>query len=140
MHDMFITCFSGAVSLVTIHQPPVLPAALGRDVIMPCELQLQDEKLMSQPVLYWWKLDKDGDDFTRLLPSQPGNDGRVNLLDNNGTSLNKSVILTNVQWADSGKFRCKLSLHTDRNGSFRKKGNATSLVVYGKHAVTPHIY
>ncbi|XP_030606119.1 uncharacterized protein LOC115794643 [Archocentrus centrarchus] len=121
---------SGAVSLVTVHQPPVLSAALGRDVIMPCELQLEDEKLMSQPVLYWWKLNKEGDDFTPLIPSQLGNDSRVNLLDNNRTSSNKSIILTNVEWADSGKFRCKLSLQTHRGGSFRKKGNATSLVLY----------
>uniref|UniRef100_A0A3Q4N793 Ig-like domain-containing protein n=1 Tax=Neolamprologus brichardi TaxID=32507 RepID=A0A3Q4N793_NEOBR len=130
---MFTGCLSGAFSLVTVHQPAVLSAALGQDVIMPCELRLQDEKLLSQPILYWWKLNEMAADFIRLIPSQTPNNSRATLLDNNGTSTNKSMILKSVQWADSGKYRCKLSLHTERNGNFRQKGDTTSLVVYGKY-------
>ncbi|XP_004571157.2 uncharacterized protein LOC101483277 isoform X1 [Maylandia zebra] len=128
-----ILCFvvSGAFSLVTVHQPAVLSAALGQDIIMPCELWLQDEKLLSQPILYWWKLNEMAADFIRLIPSQTPNNSRATLLDNNGMSTNKSMILKSVQWADSGKYRCKLSLHTERNGNFRQKGDTTSLVVYG---------
>nr|XP_024660069.1 uncharacterized protein LOC112435591 [Maylandia zebra] len=98
---------------------------------MPCELRLQDEKLLSQPILYWWKLNEMAADFIRLIPSQTPNNSRATLLDNNGMSTNKSMILKSVQWADSGKYRCKLSLHTERNGNFRQKGDTTSLVVYG---------
>lgn len=130
---MFTGCLSGAFSLVTVHQPAVLSAALGQDIIMPCELRLQDEKLLSQPILYWWKLNEMAADFIRLIPSQTPNNSRATLLDNNGTSTNKSMILKSVQWADSGKYRCKLSLHTERNGNFRQKGDTTSLVVYGKY-------
>lgn len=130
---MFTGCLSGAFSLVTVHQPAVLSAALGQDIIMPCELRLQDEKLLSQPILYWWKLNEMAADFIRLIPSQTPNNSRATLLDNNGMSTNKSMILKSVQWADSGKYRCKLSLHTERNGNFRQKGDTTSLVVYGKY-------
>ncbi|XP_023150255.2 uncharacterized protein LOC111585109 [Amphiprion ocellaris] len=119
----------GVLSLVTVHQPPVLTAALGGDTIMPCELQLShDEKMVSTPVLYWHYLQQESN--KRLWqPSEPYK-GRVQLLDDNKKSWNKSIVLKEVQWADSGRYECKLTVTTQREGSFRKKGNLTSLAVH----------
>uniref|UniRef100_A0AAQ5YMD9 Ig-like domain-containing protein n=1 Tax=Amphiprion ocellaris TaxID=80972 RepID=A0AAQ5YMD9_AMPOC len=125
---------SGVLSLVTVHQPPVLTAALGGDTIMPCELQLShDEKMVSTPVLYWHYLQQESN--KRLWqPSEPYK-GRVQLLDDNKKSWNKSIVLKEVQWADSGRYECKLTVTTQREGSFRKKGNLTSLAVHGKYKI-----
>uniref|UniRef100_UPI0037E82914 uncharacterized protein isoform X1 n=2 Tax=Semicossyphus pulcher TaxID=241346 RepID=UPI0037E82914 len=118
---------SGRRSLVTVHQPPVLTSALGHAVMLPCELILPpDEKLLNPPVLYWDHLK--GDD-ARLWPRSEKYKNRVNLTDNNPNSLNKSILLKNAQWADSGKYLCKLSIVT-RGEKSRKFGNKTLLMVY----------
>ncbi|XP_074508751.1 uncharacterized protein LOC141778411 isoform X2 [Sebastes fasciatus] len=119
---------SGTRSLVTVHQPPALTAALGHDVIMPCHLNLSpDEKMKTPPILYWSQTqNKTGNLWT---PSKEYV-GRVDLLDNNPNTSNKSILLKNVQWADSGKYLCKLSVTLQRKKSFRSKGNETLLKVY----------
>ncbi|XP_026172691.1 uncharacterized protein LOC113136255 [Mastacembelus armatus] len=120
---------SGTHTWVTVHQPHVLIAALGHDVIMPCELRLpSNEKITAPPVLYW--LYTTHTDNPRLWIPSDKYMGRVNLVDKNDNSSNKSIALKNIQWADSGKYLCKLSITTKRENSFRRKGNETLLMVY----------
>ncbi|XP_039974423.1 uncharacterized protein LOC120784578 isoform X2 [Xiphias gladius] len=122
--------FPGTRSLVTVHQPPVLTAALGNDVILPCQLEVSnDEKMLTPPVLYWVHLTQDKENPRLWTPSEKY-DQRVELLEKNPNSSNKSVLLKNVQWADNGKYLCKLSITTERHKSFRRKGNETLLMVY----------
>ena len=126
----FITALSGSCCLVTVHQPPVITAALGHDVIMPCQLNLSpDETLLTVPVLYWTLISQDAEEHRLWEPSEVY-EGRVQLLDENLNSLNKSILLRNVQWADNGKYECKLSVITETK-RFRSKGNETLLTVYG---------
>lgn len=122
---------SGTCSLVTVHQPPVLTTALGHDVIMPCHLNLShDEKMVTPPVLYWLCLTHNNTNNGRLWSHSEKYKGRVDLLDNDPNSSNKSIVFKNVQWADGGKYLCKLSITTQRDKSFRRKGNETLLRVY----------
>ncbi|XP_040899391.1 uncharacterized protein LOC121185402 isoform X1 [Toxotes jaculatrix] len=119
---------SGTYSRVAVHQPPVLTTALGNDVLMPCHLKVShDEKVLTTPVLYWVYLTQEN---SRLWVPSEKYAGRVDLLDKNQTSSNKSILLKNVQWADNGKYLCKLSITTERHGSFRRKGNETLLMIY----------
>ncbi|CAK6964262.1 uncharacterized protein LOC121906110 [Scomber scombrus] len=114
---------SGTRSLVTVQQPAWLTAALGHDVIMPCKLNLShNEKMQATPVLYW-KYNSSVD----VYPPSDQYEGRVNLVDD-VNSTDKSILLKNVQWTDSGKYMCKLSIMTKT--SFRKKGNETLLIVH----------
>ncbi|XP_072249486.1 uncharacterized protein [Leuresthes tenuis] len=128
---MFLFMLSGSLSLVTVYQPPVIAAARGVDVIMLCELRLSQNEIMSNsPVLYWLFLEEANTEKSRLWHPSDAYKERVNLLDNGQNSLNKSILLKNVQWADSGKYVCKLSITIKNNGSFRKSGNQTTLKVY----------
>ncbi|KAK5862012.1 hypothetical protein PBY51_017445 [Eleginops maclovinus] len=121
---------SGTYSLITVYQPPVLPAALGYDIIMPCELRLtHDERMDTIPVLYWMYLTEDGTDEIVVWSQVENYSGRTECLNNNQNSSNKSILFKNVQWADSGRYLCKLSI-IKRNKSFRNKGNKTLLMVY----------
>ncbi|XP_041798854.1 uncharacterized protein LOC121610688 [Chelmon rostratus] len=121
---------AGTCSLVTVHQPPVLTTALGHDVVMPCQLNLShDDKMVTPPVLYWVYLSEDTENARVWTPSEKYKE-RVHLLDNDLYSSNKSISLKNVQWADSGKYLCKVSVATKRDERFRRKGNETLLMVY----------
>ncbi|KAM6935113.1 uncharacterized protein PEZ65_005536 [Lycodopsis pacificus] len=136
---VFYFMVAGTRSLVTVHQPPVLIAALGHDVMMPCLLNLShDERMVTVPVLYWMYLTQGNTDNPRLWPSSGKYEGRVERLDKSRNTSIKSVVLKNVQWADSGKYLCKLSITTERDKSFRKKGNETSLKVYDTMIFTAH--
>ncbi|XP_060906017.1 uncharacterized protein LOC132983636 [Labrus mixtus] len=120
---------SGTCSLVTVHQPPVIMAALGRAVVLQSNLILSpDEKMSAQPVLYWDHLKGDSDS-ARLWPSSKSYKSRVALMDSNEDSFNKSILLKNVQWDDSGKYLCKLSITTEGK-KFREQGKPTLLMVY----------
>ncbi|KAM9851783.1 uncharacterized protein ACBR49_004934 isoform 2-T2 [Aulostomus maculatus] len=121
---------SGDLTLVTVHQPPVLAAALGHDVIMPCQLSVsQDEKTEISSILYWIHTTSDTGNSALWLPSQKYR-GRVDLLDNNSKSSNKSIRFQKVQWADSGRYLCKVTITTEGDLSFRRRGNETLLMVY----------
>lgn len=134
LHQVKQTLFPGTVSLVSVHQPPVHATPLGKDATMQCQLKVSpDEEMQSVPVLYWSLLTGDKKN-PRLTPNpSPTYEGRVDVLATNRDSTNKSILLKNVQWADSGKYECKLSLKTKKSNSFREKGNGTLLVVYGKY-------
>ncbi len=109
----------------------MLATALGQDVMMPCQLSLS-EKIVIPPVLYWVYLIEDIES-TRLWEESDGKyKNRVNLLDHDKFSSNKSILLKNVQWDDSGKYLCKLSVSTETDGRFRAKGNKTFLMIHGK--------
>ncbi|XP_034554196.1 uncharacterized protein LOC117823205 [Notolabrus celidotus] len=54
---------------------------------------------------------------------------RVQLMDDNINSRNKSILLKGVQWADSGMYQCKLSITTEREKG-RKLGGGTVLMIY----------
>ncbi|XP_028984493.1 uncharacterized protein LOC114842790 [Betta splendens] len=120
---------SGTDCLFTVHQPPAASAALGRDVVLPCQLRSSPHVRMGHPpVLYWEHLSHR--DCPKLWPVSEGYKGRVERLDNNSQSANMSILLKHVQWADAGKYQCKLSIHPEKMRSFRKKGNETLLTVY----------
>lgn len=130
---LFLYLFSGTRSLITVHQPPLLTAALGHNVTMPCQLSLSDnEKFRTTPVLYWMYNSKLHLLFGSDSEYKERHEGRVHILDNNKSSSNKSILLKYVKWDDSGKYLCKLSFTTETN-SFREKGNETLLIVYGKY-------
>ncbi|XP_051263364.1 uncharacterized protein LOC127367511 isoform X2 [Dicentrarchus labrax] len=114
---------SGTCSLVTIHQPPVLTTALGHDVVMPCHLT-HDEKMLTPSVLYW----TDTNNVRVWRPSE-NYEGRVDLLDHDVLSLNKSLLLRKVKWTDGRKYLCKVSI-TLQDKRFRMSGNGTLLMVY----------
>lgn len=110
----------------------MLTTALGHDVVMPCSLSDNQTMIIDTPVLYWSNAHGD-----KLLSSDSVKyEGRVDRVDKNLNSSNKSILFKNVQWADSQKYLCKLSVKTkkDKNG-FRIKGNQTLLLVYGKYKV-----
>lgn len=116
--------------MVAVHQLPVVTTALGHDVIMPCHLSSKVE-LRNTPVLYW--VDNDN---AKLWPPSEKYKERVDLLDQNSKSSNHSIILKNVQWADSGKYVCKLSIiTTDTSKRSRIKGNETLLIIYGEYKI-----
>ncbi|KAK5921994.1 hypothetical protein CgunFtcFv8_019302 [Champsocephalus gunnari] len=128
---------SGTNSLVTVYQPPVLTAALGHDVIMPCQLSLTDDKRMqTPPVLYWMYLTEGSSDESIVWSYSENYTGRTECLDNNQNSSNKSILFRNVQWADSGRYLCKLSIKNN-NKSFRRKGNKTLLMIYDTMIFNP---
>uniref|UniRef100_A0A3B4X6Z0 Ig-like domain-containing protein n=1 Tax=Seriola lalandi dorsalis TaxID=1841481 RepID=A0A3B4X6Z0_SERLL len=107
------------ISLATpsLLRPPVLAAARGNDVTMQCQLQLShDEKMLTVPVLYWLRLTPGHENLRLWRPSVTYKE-RVALLDKNSNSTNKSILLRNVQWADSGKYLCKLSITTEKGKS-----------------------
>ncbi|XP_036930421.1 uncharacterized protein LOC119006140 isoform X1 [Acanthopagrus latus] len=125
----FLFMVSGTCSQGTVHQPPVLTAALGHDAIMPCQLILSDNvKMVIPPVLYWAVLPQESDD-DKLWPPSENYKERVDLLDKDLYSPNKSVLFRNVQWADSGRYQCKVSI-TTKDGRFRRLGNTSLLVVH----------
>ena len=67
------------------------------------------------------------------MPLSDKNKERVQILDDSKNSSDKSILLKNVTWADSGKYLCKLSITTEDNGSCRKNGSESLLIVYGKY-------
>ncbi|XP_042346336.1 uncharacterized protein LOC121946004 [Plectropomus leopardus] len=116
---------------VTVHQPPVLTAALGHDVTMLCHISLSHNvKMVNPPVLYWVYIPEDGKDKPRLWTPSAKYVGRVDLVDTSPKTLNKSILFKNVQWADSGRYLCKVSITIEKDNRFRKLGNETLLMVY----------
>ena len=112
----------------------MITAALGHDAIMPCQLNLSDNvKMVIPPVLYWAVLPQESDD-NKLWPPSENYKERVDLLDKDLYSPNKSVLFRNVLWADSGRYQCKVSI-TTKAGRFRRLGNTSLLVVHGKYNI-----
>lgn len=115
---------------MTVYQPSVVSTALGHDVIMPCLLQVPpDEKMLTLPVLYW--VFEQHVNNLKVWPPSDRYEGRVELRNKN--SSDKSIILKKTQWADSGKHLCKLSITTEKDRSYRSRGNESLLMVYGKY-------
>lgn len=123
----FIT--SDVSSEATVEQPAMLTAALGQDKVLPCHLKVSPgDRITNQPVLYWI-YQKDN---IKLWEPTGKYHGRVKLVDQNPDSLIKSIIFKRVEWEDKGKYQCKVSVTTQQNGSLRKKGTETELLVYGQ--------
>ena len=89
--------------------------------------------MLITPVLYWMY-----NSTLKVVPSSDKYKERVHTLDNTNSS-DKSILLKNVMWADSGKYLCKLSITTE-DQSFRKKGNETLLIIHGKCKVWDFLY
>ncbi|XP_029928040.1 uncharacterized protein LOC115373681 isoform X2 [Myripristis murdjan] len=123
---------SGIHSLITVHQDPVVVTSLDDDVTLPCELTLsREERLTKVPVLYWEYLKSEQPGmWPKVWPASENYMGRVERLDNDFNSTNKSIRFKSVRWEDSGMYQCKLSIHTARGGSERKKGSGTLLLVH----------
>lgn len=110
----------------------MLTVTLGHDVTMPCHISQQEEAIAST-YLYWQKLNGSTEESRQLSESE-GYRKRVERLDNDQLSANLSILLKAVQWADSGKYLCKLSYYipsTDKR--YRAKGNTTLLLIRGKY-------
>ncbi|XP_027869407.1 uncharacterized protein LOC114142360 isoform X2 [Xiphophorus couchianus] len=107
--------FPAAVAEFSLWQPAVVAGPLGHSVLLPCQLQdSQREKLLNRPVLYWEVHGK----------QLPFNENKTS------ASPNKCIELSEVRWSDGGTYECKLSIRTDKRGSFRLKGNKTTLIVH----------
>lgn len=118
-------------SRLTLQQPPIITATLGHDVTMPCHIPHQEDAITST-ILYWAKLNEGTE--TSLLSESEGYHKPVKRLDNDQHSANLSMLLKAVQWADSGKYLCKLSIRSERtNKRYRAKGNTTLLLIHGKY-------
>ncbi|XP_061573765.1 uncharacterized protein LOC133440509 [Cololabis saira] len=126
----FLSCmFSGCLSVVSVHQPAELAAALGRDVVLPCSLRLsEDEHMLTPPVLYW--LTEPEVKGVRLWSPTEAYVGRVDLLNHSTDSLDRSLLLRAVRWTDSNLYKCKVSIRTRTEGSTRKTGDNTALRVH----------
>lgn len=121
--NLHFLSFLGACLNVTIIQPAIVTAALGRDVTLPCYLTLSNNDPITA-VLYWVY---ENDDNSKLWKPSGKYQGRVKMLDQNSSSLNKSIIFQNVQWVDKGKYLCKVSLTSHKK---RARGTETELLVY----------
>ena len=122
---------------MTVNQAPVVVTELGHSVTLPCEFSHSPEdNLTSTPIILYWLFANSPDQATwlKLWPNTKIKEyqERVERLDLNVNSANKSIRLSNVQWQDSaGKYICKVSFETVHTTE-RKKGNGTILRVYGK--------
>lgn len=126
IYSLYVTL--GASTLITVHQPPVLIRTLGTDIILPCHLSSDD--MLSPPILYWVY-----QDTIKLWPPSDKFKNRVDRVDQNEESLNKSIVFKNVQWMDSGNYLCKLSiLTTESEKRYRIRGNETQLIIYGRQS------
>lgn len=68
-------------------------------------------------------------------PESPYKD-RVDVLDSDRNSPNRSVLLKNVQWEDStGKYECKLSYRAAKQDK-RTKGNGVKLLIHGNKTIS----
>ncbi|XP_059194925.1 uncharacterized protein LOC131976054 [Centropristis striata] len=85
--------------------------------------------MKAPPVLYWIFLTQDKIDPLKLWVPSEAYVGRVDRLDNDPYTSNLSILLKDVQWADSGKYQCKVSVNTNRD-SFRRNGDKTLLMLY----------
>lgn len=75
--------------------------------------------------------------MTRLWPDpeSPYKD-RVDVLDSDRNSPNRSVLLKNVQWEDStGKYECKLSYRAAKQDK-RTKGSGVKLLIHGNKTIS----
>ncbi|XP_076004694.1 uncharacterized protein LOC142999142 [Genypterus blacodes] len=121
---------TGVHLLITVLQPPVIVTSLGHDVVMRCEL-IVDEKLTSAPLMYWENVVPDRKERDKVFPPLDRYKGRVDRLDMDRHSSNKSILFRSVQWDDSGTYLCKVTIATTKSkGSMRKLGEGTSLLVY----------
>lgn len=114
-------CLPGVLPEAVVQQPPVVSAAVGEDVLLPCELQLSSESLMTTPVFYWslWR-------GTEKVEVRPPNQSDAQ------TPTNQPLLLRGVSWAHGGSYLCKVSLRTRPKGSYRTNGKKTTLLLYGK--------
>lgn len=114
---------------------------LAQDVILQCLFtHSPDENVFKTPILYWDHLNSDKPvTWPRLWPITDKYKGRVEPLDKDQSSSNKSILLRNVQWGDAGKYQCKLS-YTKGEQNERKRGDGTLLVVYGKNELSFNIF
>ncbi|XP_056143049.1 uncharacterized protein LOC130118634 [Lampris incognitus] len=126
-------CFmlSGSHSLIKVEQIPVVVSPLSHNVTLKCELIYSSEdKPTNIPILYWELLSSDRDPPPRLWPKGEPYEGRVEQLETNATAQNKSILLKDVRWEDSGVYQCKLSIKTKSAGYGRIKGRGTVLRVF----------
>lgn len=114
--------------MVTVEQPPLLPAALGQDVVLPCSLRFPPgDRQTELAVLYW--IFTQQNPVLLWFPSKEYQ-SRVELLDHDPDRLNNSIRLRVVQWSDAGPYLCKLTVTTEAQGTFRTRGNKTTLAVH----------
>ncbi|KAJ7985371.1 hypothetical protein DPEC_G00351370 [Dallia pectoralis] len=123
---------AGACAQYVIQRPEEIVCKLSQKVTFNCEfIHTPDQQVDQNPILYWHNIHERN--TTELWPqsqSESQYKDRVDVLDRNQNSQNKSLLLKNVQWEDSnGKYECKLSYRTG-NRSARKKGSGVKLLIY----------
>lgn len=134
MFYLYCLCVvSGTCSLTTVHPPQLVTTALCSDVIMPCHLS-RTLKNTDRPALQWDHFIADVANG-KLWPPSNKYEGRVELLEPSNLSSNKSILLKRAQWADSGRYHCKLSYLNENRRRTRTKENEILLVIYGECSV-----
>lgn len=127
----FVHITAGAICEDHLMQPPLLAGPWGQDILMPCQLSPSNETTPGT-ILYWENLGMDSN-HAKLWPPSMNYQARVDRLSKNRNSANMSILLKNVQWADTGSYLCKTSiLDPESDKRYRLKGSITLLLIYGK--------
>ncbi|XP_029959473.1 sodium channel, voltage-gated, type I, beta a isoform X2 [Salarias fasciatus] len=123
-------CFTELVSMVTVQQPPIVPAIRGQDVVLPCFLRLYPEDQLTEPPVLYWKFNPQSQ-IRVWVPSETYQ-GRVSRLNGSSDSQDYSIRLRDVRWSDGGLYLCMLTVTTKTRDSFRRSGNRTALGVHDR--------
>ncbi|XP_071240062.1 uncharacterized protein [Salvelinus alpinus] len=122
---------AGALAQTVTQTPDEVVYQLAQNASMDCQfIHTPDQQVAKNPILYWHKITS-LTKMTRLWPDpeSPYKD-RVEVLDSDRNSPNRSVLLKNVQWEDSsGKYECKLSYRAAKQDK-RMKGSGVKLFIH----------
>eukprot|EP00063_Salmo_salar_P046201 XP_014021036.1 PREDICTED: uncharacterized protein LOC106582443 isoform X1 [Salmo salar] len=122
---------AGAWAQTVTQKPDEVVYKLAQNASMDCQfIHTPEQQVAKNPILYWHKITS-LTQMTRLWPDpeSPYKD-RVDVLDSDRNSPNRSVLLKNVQWEDStGKYECKLSYRAAKQDK-RTKGNGVKLLIH----------
>ncbi|CAB1333474.1 unnamed protein product, partial [Coregonus sp. 'balchen'] len=115
-------------------RPDEVVYKLAQDALFDCQfIHTPDQQVAKNPILYWHQITsrESKTEMTRLWPDpELMYKDRVEVLDSDRNSPNRSVLLKNVQWEDScGKYECKLSYWAAGQAK-RTKGSGVKLLIH----------
>ncbi|XP_010903657.1 uncharacterized protein LOC105031109 [Esox lucius] len=128
---------AGTWAQIAIQRPAEIVYKLSQNATFPCEfIHTPVQQVEKNPIIYWHNMFQSN--MTRLWPTSGLHyKDRVEVLDSDLNSRNRSLLLKNVQWEDSeGKYECKLSYRAGGH-SARTKGNGTKLLIYDSLSFHP---
>ncbi|KAL0984806.1 hypothetical protein UPYG_G00147160 [Umbra pygmaea] len=121
---------AGSWAQIVIQTPEVIVHKLSQNATFNCEfIHTPEQQVEPNPILYWHNIVQTN--MTRLWPdAEHPFMNRVDVLDHDCNSSNRSILLKNIQWEDSqGQYECKLSYRVGKD-SKRTKGIAVKLLIY----------